>query len=222
MIFAIVFLIWLASASALPHLLFPAVAIILRSAYMERTLPRVNAFIAVMWLMMAALTALVPSQGVHGAVLLLGRVGLSAALLLHVAARLRRSRLKHFAVLRELWFFGSRALIIQRERLRDIGYWVRVRSKRTGSFGGKLRYYLHGGKAFFVDLLKLQRRINLVVESRGDFPRQLTWLYGEDVGRGWLSITAADLVLFGLMLSPMFIGIADLVPPAFSTFFVRR
>lgn len=223
MIFGIWFAIWMLTAAHPVEMALPFLMIGVRSAYMDRVFPRVKAQFILVWVIIAGLTALLPEQGVTGAILLFMKIASSATLILHYIHRLQSSRLKRVWGLRDIWFFSSRALLIIRERVRDIGYSLKVRLAAALGARSKVlwlfspKFWQLSSRAvisFLVELVLLSRRIENVVDARGVFPSSLEWVYKLEPRYGWALVSFADLTIAFAMLGPAVVGAELLVPDA--------
>jgi len=217
MVFAVWFFVWLAVAVAPIHLVLPLAALVVRAAYVEQRLPRLNVFVVVVWVAIALMT--IPSTGTSGAMMFFLRLLLSGSLAIHLIARLGRSRLRRVPYVRDVLFQTSRVTSILSVRLREIGYWISVRRRdllRTGhevGVAGKiahrlrmtgplLRLYGVAAYSWLLELLFQKSRLALVIEVRGDTPKSSDWIHAPIGPQEWVLIALADVGLFFVATLP--------------------
>ena len=221
MIFAFWFFVWLAVAESLPQLVLPAFALAIRFSYVERRLPSFPAGALAVWLLLAGFTALTNEGGVGVASLLLGKVLLSTICIAHFVQRIQRSRLKANRTVGQVYFFLTRALVIVRDRLRDIGYWrgIRVRASSKPWLQASLELLAPSGIAALIEMLSVRRRIISVVNSRGGYPETVAWIHQTAGPRDWAYTAFGDAVIMVAMFQTVMSQSAYLIPPAILNLF---
>lgn len=234
MIFAIWYVAWLATADSILQLLLPGLALVVRSSYMDQSVPIPRLAWIALWLIIAGFSALIPDKGIPYAIVFFLKLALSALLIFHLMSTMKRSRLRKIVGINQVWFFMTRSLLILRKRAEDIALWRRIRiarlesKRRNGNFVDSiwhwilrlpkiLSIYKQSTLAFLVEVLVVRKRLETVVEARGGFPDNSDWMQGIDSRGAWRFTAMADIIIVLAMLAPVSLGGDSLVP----TFFLK-
>jgi hypothetical protein len=127
MIFAVWYLSWISLSDSLLHLVLPAMAFIVRSSYIDKNIPSIRPEWIALWILIAAMSGLIPGKGMTFSSVFFVKLALGALLIFHLQSTLKTARIKTIPWINQIWFFMSRAFLILRKRFNDIDIWRKVR-----------------------------------------------------------------------------------------------
>jgi hypothetical protein len=127
MIFAVWYLSWIYLSDGLLHLVLPAMAFIVRSSYIDKNIPLIRPEWIAFWILIAAMSGLIPGNGLTFSSLFFAKLALGALLIFHLQSTLKSARIKTIPWINQIWFFMSRSSLILRKRFNDIDIWRKVR-----------------------------------------------------------------------------------------------
>jgi hypothetical protein len=214
MVFSIWFFVWLAHSDTAMHLLLPALALVIRIAYVERRFPTFPIVVMVFWLVLAAFTA-VGGGGASSAVVLFLKVFLSTVAIFHLLNQLKRTKAIRTGKVGQLYFFLTRALVIVGARGREISYWfrTRVRLSEGPRVFAYFRYAPAAATAYMLEMMSVRNRFVAVMASKGGYPDSDDWLFEIGEGHSFFYTALGDVITLAA------IGVAGsfhhsaLVPP---------
>lgn len=215
MIFAIWYSLWILLASSALALVFPGLAITARTAYLNRrlVLSWVHLAVVIAIFLSLALSRNTLNYSATFALQYLGFVVLTG----HLASGMKEIRTPRLPFdIPILWHLCNRYFGIVIERIFDIGYAVRIRSRsRDLTLTAKARFLLAASMSIVIELVVLVGRITMMINARGALPHPSLWKLNPRVRTAF---ALGDVALFAVIMVMVLLSPERLIPSPISKF----